>query len=274
MVSYYHEWFDRKIVTKDATLLQPFSDLVEKLNKLLDVVCNAEVALLKINAEPAYSGMETTSEGLAQGSPIPGEAILNFTCHVGNTMNVFKSSLGPSSADSLYLNLQGRLVSALLETVLEVQASISNPLQGLFFTLNCLSHLQAISTSNGKEDKVIMVLMEPTLHKTIQDLVELLIADLKGKAMIPEEPLSNPEHALEAIKKLGETFVIHSGWDWSKRLEQVQSNSYRRIAAKLSSDRTLQFYQTLYDYISSNNSEEEVSRIRPPDTIKCLLGYE
>lgn len=119
-----------------------------------------------------------------------------------------------------------------------------------------------------------MVLMEPTLHKTSQDLVELLFADLKEKAMTTEDALSEAAVALEVIKRLGETFVIHSGWDWSKRLEQVQSVSYRRVAAKLSSDRTMQFYQSLYDFVSQHCPEEEVARIRPPETIKCLLGYE
>jgi hypothetical protein len=149
-----------------------------------------------------------------------------------------------------------------------------NPLQGLIFTLNCLSHLQTISSNNGKEDNLVMVLMEPTLHKASQDLVELLLVDLKEKAMIPEDALSEPAIALEAIKRLAETFVIHSGWDWSKRLEQLQSMSYRRVAAKLSSDRTMQFYQSLYDFVSERCPEEEVARIRPPETIKCLLGYE
>lgn len=84
LVSYYHEWFDRKIghLTREATVLQPLSQLIEKLNGLLDVVYNAEVALLKVNAEVVFSGAEKIAEGFAQDSPLPGEAIQNFTSHI------------------------------------------------------------------------------------------------------------------------------------------------------------------------------------------------
>lgn len=84
LVSYYQEWFERKIghERKVATVLKPLADLIEKLNGLLDVVNNAEVALLKVNAEVVFSGADKIAEGFALDSPLPGEAIQNFTSQI------------------------------------------------------------------------------------------------------------------------------------------------------------------------------------------------